>query len=313
MDPAPPEIPGEQEDKFPAKPALETLDRAANWPRTLFSLLLFMAVFTLIGWDLSIILIVAGVLFFHEAGHFLAMRLFGFSNVNMFFVPLLGAFVSGEKDNVPERQQLVMLFAGPGPGLLASMVILIPEVHGEVQPIFFAGIILFLLNFFNMLPLYPLDGGKIFEILFGGGDLRFRIFLVGLSLVALILYMFFYGFSILAIFGFGLIAVMQNTLEIIRVQGVLDEEGLDYRKGYEELSDEEFWRISERIQENSRNLQIERSPARRVMQVLGTSPENRLRIGGRLFFLLMWLILFIAPLMEVLYFYGDSLRENGII
>lgn len=313
MESAPPESPQEQDSPWPPKPAPENMDRAANWPRTLFSLLLFMAVFSLLGWDLTIILIIAGVLFFHEAGHFLAMRLFGFSNVNMFFVPLLGAFVSGEKDNVPEHQQLIMLFAGPGPGLLASMIILLPEVHGEVQPLFFAGMILFLLNIFNLLPLYPLDGGKIFEILFGGGDLRFRIFLVGLSLAALILYMFFYGFSILAIFGFGLIAVIQNTLEIIRVQGVLDADGVDYRKGYDELSDEEYHRISERINENSSNLQIERNPARRVMQVLGTSPRNRLSIGGRIAFLLLWLILFAAPLAEVLYFYGDSLRENGII
>ena len=41
------------------------------------------------------------VLLIHEAGHFAGMKLFGYRDVRMFFLPFFGAAVSGRSVNVP--------------------------------------------------------------------------------------------------------------------------------------------------------------------------------------------------------------------
>ena len=42
-----------------------------------------------------------GVILFHELGHFAGMKLFGYRDVKMFFIPFLGAAVSGRRDRWP--------------------------------------------------------------------------------------------------------------------------------------------------------------------------------------------------------------------
>ena len=43
--------------------------------------------------SISDILILVGILFFHELGHLLGMKLFKYKNLKMMFIPLLGAAV----------------------------------------------------------------------------------------------------------------------------------------------------------------------------------------------------------------------------
>src|SRR5258706_5980780 len=42
------------------------------------------------------LLVLVGVLLFHELGHYLGMRAFGYGDVRMFFIPFFGAAVSGK-------------------------------------------------------------------------------------------------------------------------------------------------------------------------------------------------------------------------
>lgn len=46
-------------------------------------------------WSLKTTWILLPVLLFHEAGHYLAMKIFGYRNLKMFFIPLFGAAVTG--------------------------------------------------------------------------------------------------------------------------------------------------------------------------------------------------------------------------
>ena len=70
--------------------------------------------------DAAKLAILIPVLLLHELGHFAGMRLFGYRNVQMFFVPFLGAAVSGRKHAAPVWQQVVVLLLGPLPGLLVA-------------------------------------------------------------------------------------------------------------------------------------------------------------------------------------------------
>jgi Zn-dependent protease len=112
----------------------------------------------------SIALIVF-VLFVHEAGHFAGMRLFGYRNVRMFFIPFFGAAVAGRKHAAPVWQQAVVLLLGPLPGLLIGLgLVLVWPVHSDDRTSYLAQCFL-LLNGFNLLPLVPLDGGRLLDLL----------------------------------------------------------------------------------------------------------------------------------------------------
>ena len=43
------------------------------------------------GLSVEMLAILVGVLFVHELGHWVAMRVFGYRNLKMFFIPFFGA------------------------------------------------------------------------------------------------------------------------------------------------------------------------------------------------------------------------------
>lgn len=120
------------------------------------------------GWEVLPALLC--VLLFHELGHFAAMRRAGYRDLKVFFLPFLGAAVSGRHESPSARQELIVLFAGPVPGLvlgLAGLLWLPAELPGGDWWRSCA-LLAVTVNAFNLLPIHPLDGGKIFEILLLG-------------------------------------------------------------------------------------------------------------------------------------------------
>jgi Zn-dependent protease len=104
-----------------------------------------------------------GVLLLHEFGHYAAMRLFGYRDVRMFFIPFLGAAVSGEKHAAPAWQQAIVLLMGPLPGIVVGVLLSILNPAWLTAP---AAFLLIVINGFNLLPIYPLDGGRLLNMLF---------------------------------------------------------------------------------------------------------------------------------------------------
>lgn len=147
------------------------------------SLVVFALSFThLFAWQDLLILI--GVLFLHELGHFAAMRGFGYENTSIFFLPFFGAATSGRKDHATLSEKVVVLLAGPLPGLLLGCVLAIALPHWVDQSTSFASAINFLviLNYLNLLPIFPLDGGRVVNLLlfsrYPWADLIFKGFTV---------------------------------------------------------------------------------------------------------------------------------------
>jgi Zn-dependent protease len=101
------------------------------------------------------------VLVFHELGHFWAMKLFGYQDVTMFFLPLMGAAVSGRKVDASLAQKVWMLLAGPLPGLILGFGLL----AGQVKPAESLAWMLITINLANLLPILPLDGGKVAHLI----------------------------------------------------------------------------------------------------------------------------------------------------
>ena len=134
--------------------------------RTLVSLLLYVGIYYLIFHDIKSILLLVIVIIVHESGHYIAMKILGYDKVKMLFIPLLGAFVSGQPAQVHPSKKMIVLMAGPLPGIIIGMICAL-IFSASRQYIYFQLAMMFIfLNVFNLLPVTPMDGGQMLETLF---------------------------------------------------------------------------------------------------------------------------------------------------
>jgi Zn-dependent protease len=108
--------------------------------------------------------VLVAVIAFHELGHYVAMRVFGYRDVTVFFVPFLGAATSGKKAGVAAWKESLVLLAGPLPGLAVGLLLL-AFYRGDNAALKTTTNILLFLNAANLLPINPLDGGQLFRVL----------------------------------------------------------------------------------------------------------------------------------------------------
>jgi Zn-dependent protease len=118
-------------------------------------------------WGLRAVLLILLVLFVHEMGHFLGMKMFGYKNVQMFFIPLLGAAVSGHSQNIPAWKKATVFLFGPLPGICISVVMFLTYFITAQELCLQMGSMFLIINIINLLPIYPLDGGQfLHQVLF---------------------------------------------------------------------------------------------------------------------------------------------------
>ena len=157
------------EDEDPVLAAVRKQEsNSQNWMSTVLVLLVSMAFFFGAGaaaWSLSTTLMLIGVLLVHELGHFAAMHIFDYKNLKMFFIPFLGAAVTGRNYNVDGWKRVVVSLMGPVPGILAGAVLGIYGVMNSHELALEIAMMLVILNGFNLLPSLPLDGGWVMHTL----------------------------------------------------------------------------------------------------------------------------------------------------
>jgi Zn-dependent protease len=165
---------GEEPSELPADDAWDSATEQLFWDtrtelahvterrRPKLGLLTSAVVFLLIGLALGSfgrVLLIMLVLLVHEAGHLLAMRLFGYRDTRVFFIPGFGAAATGVKEDALPWQRVLVLLGGPLPGILLGMGLLLAS--RQVPALHQAAELLVWLNAFNLLPLSILDGGKL--------------------------------------------------------------------------------------------------------------------------------------------------------
>jgi len=115
------------------------------------------------SWEFVPILV--GVILLHELGHFYAMKWTGYKDLQIFFVPMLGAAATGKKQDASPLQQLFVYLMGPMPGLILSVPILwLGYTHNNSLLLGIGGVS-FIINYLNLLPITPLDGGRVLDTL----------------------------------------------------------------------------------------------------------------------------------------------------
>ncbi len=138
--------------------------RARMW-MLLGSLLVFVVLYTGSMSPQSLVIVV-GALLFHEGGHVLAMKLSGYRDASILFLPLLGAVATARKENATLAEKFWVAIAGPlsGLGLGIALAIAYRLLPGQSW-LFEAALISIVLNLLNLIPVYPLDGGQIADLL----------------------------------------------------------------------------------------------------------------------------------------------------
>ena len=147
----------------PAGPQSDT------WTTAIFktggSMLLSILVYgVMFGGDFRFALGFVLLMLIHEMGHVVAMWYYGLSASPPIFIPFVGALINLRQSPPNALVEAVVGIGGPLLGTLGAVAcyglfLFVPVCH--TQLFFELSIMGFFLNFFNLLPMPPLDGGRI--------------------------------------------------------------------------------------------------------------------------------------------------------
>jgi len=307
------------ETYYPPKPEIQENSKT-NINKSLVSLGLFILVFYFLLGDIQVLFLVVLILFIHEMGHFIAMKIFGYNGVNMFFIPLMGAMVTGEKDRISQLQRAIVVLAGPVPGVLIGCGIIAYADSIGHNGAAIAGFMFLLINIFNLLPLDPLDGGKLIETLFFSSNEKIKQVFLVLSIVIMVGMGIFFEMYLLAFFGLYMslrIKVLKSLSELRKKISVYK---IPLVRTYEELTDKEYWTIRREYLRSSKlnkmidpneyvTSQFEDRIAMSVRNVLITPIEKDISVPGKVFLLLLWVGSLILPVIYAMPYVVQTIEK----
>lgn len=111
------------------------------------------------GWMFAVGFV--ALLFAHEMGHYIASKWVGVPVSGPVFIPFIGAFVRMKELPANAKIDAQIGYAGPLAGSLAAGLALL--VYFAVDSKLFLALAYtgFILNLFNLIPVHPLDGGRV--------------------------------------------------------------------------------------------------------------------------------------------------------
>jgi Zn-dependent protease len=278
------------------------------WLKSLGSLAFFLVIgyfFFRQNWPL--VLVLTAVVVFHELGHFTAMKIYKYQELGIFFIPLLGAYVSGKKQEVSQKQSAIILLAGPVPGIFLGIILHFLSIQLDMEFLEKVAWILIFLNVLNLLPVYPLDGGQLLHRLFlDNYNILGKVFVI-LSAALMVWMAISSGFYFLLLFPFMMFSRMIGDLHHERVEKKIEAEGIDLMKTYEQLTPEEYWRIRNAVIKYYPQFKdvrpappYEISPKEdqiinMIQGLLQRSLTQDLSLTGKFIILVIWIGFFLAP------------------
>jgi stage IV sporulation protein FB len=309
-----------KEPEFPEKPIPD--EKSHSIKKSLTSLILFVAAFYFIfRWDLKYIFILTGIILIHELGHFLAMRQFKYKDLSIFFIPLVGALASGQKDEISQKQMTLISLAGPLPGVIIGSIFIGYGLVTKDDFLYTTGEIFILLNLFNLLPILPLDGGQIIKNLFFHQNEKINIIFMWISLALISFIALKLESFLLLIIPFFLFIQIRYQSQIKKFKTHIKEQGFNINRDFKELSNKEYWLIRDEIAVNFQGLTNLIEPKRyytipaedRVInvmrQVVQKEPIKDIKIGGKIMVLLLLVLTFLIPIITVGVLYFNGLIE----
>lgn len=171
------------------------------------SVVLFLALGA-VFWSVPMALTLLVVIAIHELGHYLAMRAFGYRNVQMLALPLVGGVTIGHEAKPDAARRAWMSLMGPLPGVVIGWAMLLALPHFDAPSWWMTAAWVFLgLNYLNVLPVPPLDGGHVVQALLPVRAAKLQAVFIVVACVVGAIGAYWLGFTLLAV-----LALLQLTL-----------------------------------------------------------------------------------------------------
>ena len=242
----------EEFDYHPQKPDLIEPKSKGGLSVTIFSMVLFVLAFVLFfGEQINFILYLLVVLVIHELGHFLVMKRFNYKSVRMLFVPLMGAFVQGKKDEYSQKESFWVTVAGPMPGIIIGTLLFLYAVNNHSVWGLQLSFLFLLLNVINLMPLDPLDGGQMFKLFMRKKQELFILVFALISSLLLIGTGWMIDSLIIVFFGFFMGFRVRSIQKRYYMHKELADDDVNYSTTYKLLTNKDFVKIKRVVLEHT--------------------------------------------------------------
>lgn len=308
------EQPAPGETIFAYPPKYGKTEQPVNiWLRSFISLALYLILGYYIFHSFVMLLVITAIVVFHELGHFFAMKYYRYSDLGIFFIPLLGAYVSGTKREVSQKESTVILLAGPLPGIIIGIILYFLDQTSSSGIYFYdfsltnIATLMIFLNLINLIPVYPLDGGQLLNRVFLDEEGWVSKIFVFLSAVFLCWVAWKLNFWILLIFPAMMLLRLQADSKFKVVEKKIESEGINADISYENLKDEDYWKIRDILitehqgfRDFSSGPPYEYSPKEeKIMTTIQSLLHRHLiqdvSLAGKIFILLLWIAAIASP------------------
>lgn len=304
---------------YPDKPQLEQKKPKGGLGVTLISMGLFVVgMLFIFPKFFSYIMILLVVLLIHELGHFLFMKKFKYKNVRMLFIPLMGAFVQGEKKRYSQIQSFIVVLAGPIPGIVLGMICFYYAQFTHTDWLMSMSFVFLFLNILNLLPLDPLDGGQVMRLLISKGKDLFQFVFSLISSLLLIGIGMYFNEYVLIIFGFIMGIRVRNLQKNYEIRKELKEDDVEYETTYKDLNNKQYAQIKKIVLRHTPALEkymsmnsdedVEPIVAAQVNNVLATPTTQDASLLLKISIIILWISAILLPL----YFLLDSVSNHNL-
>ncbi len=134
--------------------------KLGKFASTLVSMLFMIVIYAqMYGWAYGLGFVL--LLFAHEMGHYIVAKKINMNVSGPVFIPFVGAFISMKDEPENAVAEAAMAAGGPILGSLAalgSVLIYMVTDNNLFLALAYTG---FMINLFNLIPIHPLDGGRI--------------------------------------------------------------------------------------------------------------------------------------------------------
>lgn len=152
-----------QHEQPAARPRPSATSKAAiSLPKQL-ALLSASVAATVYLFDLGVGIAVIATIIVHEYGHAHAMRRHG-HQARFYLIPFFGGIAIGDRTYISDAEATEILLKGPAFGLLPPLACFGGFLVLGDSAWLGAGFVALLVNMFNLLPIPPLDGGRVVQI-----------------------------------------------------------------------------------------------------------------------------------------------------
>lgn len=249
------------------------------------------------------------------------MKAFNYKDLNMFFIPLLGAAAFGTKKDITQKQKVLIAMAGPLPGIIIGSIIYANGYASENDVYMRIGNIFIYLNLFNLLPIMPLDGGRILKDLFLHKKEKISIFFLWVSITCIIIIALKTEAFFLLLVPVFLYTQINIQTEYSKIRKLIANKGFNINKEYDDLSNREYWLLRDELALNMKLISKMIEPKRYIItsnekkvinalnNILQNDTKNDIGIGGKTVFIFLWITSFLIPIIILFVYYGLGLIE----